>query len=257
MRVLEPSVLPYAILFLMNIVAAEKHNGWEPAPFMDAPPFGLDSTHTFGFALHGKAYATTGNVRVKELDFCGDCRNMTKEFRQSMPEEEFSDAFYSYDPARGWTDLGPHPGGTRGYAQGDIMDRGTEREILYFGLGQTQSATEKFPRWRFDSNGTYVLDPEVTSTPRLQDWWSFDGTNWTQLRDFPGIGRTHPAVSAEGGKVYVGMGFGELCPSVADPCVANHNLGADADPRGKSSNLADVWVYDVATDSWEEAAPFP
>ena len=52
----------------------------------------------------------------------------------------------------------------------------------------------------------------------------------------------------------IGAGFGELCPSMADPCTATSYL---SDPRGAAGNLQDVWVYDVQTDTWEEVEPFP
>ena len=171
----------------------------------------------------------------------------------------FSDAFYSYNPKTGWEDLGPHPGGTRGFAQGDIMDRGTENETLYFGLGQTRSADEDgndlaiFPRWGYMEDGSYGVVENATAYPRLTDWWSFDGQVWKRLADFPGIGRTHPGVTAENGKVFVGLGFGELCPHEDEDCTTG--TGHD-DPRGRSGNLQDLWIYDVATDTWEEGASF-
>eukprot|EP00535_Pseudo-nitzschia_heimii_P000108 CAMPEP_0197182574 /NCGR_PEP_ID=MMETSP1423-20130617/6486_1 /TAXON_ID=476441 /ORGANISM="Pseudo-nitzschia heimii, Strain UNC1101" /LENGTH=531 /DNA_ID=CAMNT_0042633017 /DNA_START=42 /DNA_END=1640 /DNA_ORIENTATION=- len=242
-------------------------NGWEPAPFMDRPPFGLDSTHTFGFVLGGKAHAIAGNVRIPQFDYCGDCRGAKNETtgEDVTPYEDFSDAWFSYDPESGWTDRGPHPGGARGYSQGDVMDRGTDDEILYWGLGQARAVDEDgndlvfHPRWAFDDEGNYALLPNRTSYPRLTDWWSFDGTDWKRLADFPGIGRTHPAVAASNGIVYVGLGFGELCPSsgVEDhPCAATE-FSYHEDPRGKSGNLRDVWAYEVATDTWSEVPDFP
>ena len=231
---------------------------WEAAPFMETGPFGLDSTHTFGFSLQGKAYAMTGNLRVPEFDYCGDCRGTDI----SVPSK-FTDVYYSYDPTTGWTDLGPHPGGVRGYSQGDIMDRGTDNEILYWGLGAGRRIEDEhgdlrpiYPQWGFggENRTEYGLQENRTGTLRLTDWWSFDGTDWKRLAEFPGIGRTHPAVAASDGKVFVGLGFGELCPSLADPCTAT---SYQSDPRGAAGNLQDVWVYDVQTDTWEEVEPFP
>lgn len=223
---------------------------WEPAPFMDSPPFGLDTTHTFGFTLKNRAYISTGNLRVPEYDYCGECAQ----------REDFSDAFYSYDPTTGWTDLGMPAWGARGYAGGDVMYQGTPMEIAYFGFGQTRVKNEdgtyqKFPRWGFDSEGNYYLNPEATTYPRLQDFWSFDGTDFVQLASCPGIGRTHPSVVAVDGYVYYGMGWGELCTTdVPDACPPHSAMD---DVRGKSGNLQDVWLYEVATDSWKEIAPLP
>jgi len=230
-----------------GIPREEPTGQWEAAPFMETGPFGLDSTHTFGFVLRGKAYAMTGNLRVPEFDYCGDCRGT--EFDGRVPSK-FTDVYYSYDPTTGWTDLGPHPGGVRGFSQGDIMDRGTDNEILYWGLGARRIEDENgdllpiFPQWGFggENRTEYGLQENRTGQPRLTDWWSFDGTDWKRLADFPGIGRTHPAVAASDGKVFVGAGFGELCPSLADPCTATSHL---SDPRGAAGNLQNVWVYDV------------
>lgn len=233
---------------------------WEVAPFMETGLPGLDSTHTFGFVLRGKAYAMTGNVRNPKFDYCGDCRGTEWD---GKVYSTFTDIYYSYDPTIGWTDLGPHPGGVRGFSQGDIMDRGTDHEILYWGLGQRRIEDENgdllltSPQWGFgvgENRTEYGLQENRTGTPRLADWWSFDGTNWKQLADFPGIGRTHPGVAASDGKVFVGGGFGELCPSMTDPCTATSHL---SDPRGRAGNLENYRVYDVQTDTWEEVEPYP
>merc|ERR1712007_151986 len=88
----------------------------------------------------------------------------------------------------------------------------------------------------------------------MGDFWSFNGIEWKRLADFPGTARTHPGMVAVNGKVYVGLGFGELCPTT-DPCEPHSGLD---DVRGKSGNLKDVWEYDVATNTWSEIPePFP
>jgi hypothetical protein len=126
--------------------------------------------------------------------------------------------------------LGVHPTGNRGYAIGDIMFKGTTEEILYFGLGQTRYQDENgtfisTPRWGFNDDGSYTLANRSTY-PRLNDLYSFDGsTEWKRLADFPGIGRTHPAMIAIPGKVYVGMGFGELCPQPEVRCCRLNYVG--------------------------------
>ncbi|CAB9500034.1 Kelch repeat type 1-containing protein [Seminavis robusta] len=161
---------------------------WEAAPFMETNPFGVDATHMFGVTLRGKTFAFSGNLRIPELDFCGNFKIA----------------------------------------------------------------------WGFFDNGTYGLGGKTTQTPRPKDWYSFDGTEWTRLADFPGAGRTHPAVSAEGGKVWVGGGFGELCETDADPCEAQEfYYPRDKDPRGYAWNLRDTWIYDVPTDTWERGANLP
>ena len=155
--------LSFALVVLSALFTHSSPAEWEPAPFMDESPFGFDSTHTFALTLRGKVYAMTGNKRVREFDHCGD---------GCYTYEEYSDAYFSYDPASGWTDLGPHPGGERGYAQGDIMNRGTEDEILYFGFGMRRYVDEFgndlkwFPRWQFLEDGSYGINPNATSYPR-------------------------------------------------------------------------------------------
>jgi len=192
---------------------------WEKV--FDQPPFGLQAHHTFAFVLHGTVYMVTGNLRkVSGGDY-------------------FSDAFYKWSLQNGFSDLGPFPGGKRGYAIGDVMQ---DTQKVYFGFGMTHLPPGQFA-CRY--GGTpYRACGVNTSFPRLRDLWSFDGNannKWTQLADHPGaVGRTHPAFVALRGKIYMGMGFGELL-----------------DGTGTSGDLRDVWMYDVQSDSWTELVPLP
>eukprot|EP00401_Gymnodinium_catenatum_P027072 CAMPEP_0117503130 /NCGR_PEP_ID=MMETSP0784-20121206/24168_1 /TAXON_ID=39447 /ORGANISM="" /LENGTH=459 /DNA_ID=CAMNT_0005298431 /DNA_START=65 /DNA_END=1444 /DNA_ORIENTATION=+ len=224
--------------------------GWEAAPYMANPPSSPEKHHCQGFVIGGTAYLATGNERIPEFDHCGECAT----------RESFTDAYFSYNPQTGWKDLGPHPGGPRGYGISAVMDPGTDHEMVYFGFGQTRypdpnnpGSFLKTPRWGFDADGNYTLANRSTY-PRLNDFWSFNGIEWKRLADFPGTARTHPGMVAVNGKVYVGLGFGELCPTT-DPCEPHSGLD---DVRGKSGNLKDVWEYDVATNTWSEIPePFP
>lgn len=230
----------------LGLVSAAVEPVWEPAPFMETTM--VDATHVAGFTVRGRTFLATGNLRIPEFDYCGECAT----------REDFSDHYYEYDPETGFTDLGAFPPGRRGYAIGSIMYPGDpEREMYYFGMGQTryQMANGTYietPRWGFNDDGTYTLANRSTY-PRINDLWSFDGTEWKQLASMPTIGRTHPALVAVDGKVYVGAGYGELCPQ-PEPCA---NITGIGDPRGQSGNLDDFWEYDVATDTWTQIDNYP
>ena len=79
-------------------------------------------------------------------------------------------------------------------------------DLAYLGFGSTD-------------NGTFPTD-----------WWQYNMTNdtWTQLSNFIGDGRNHPAMVAVNNKIYVG-------------CGSNDN-----------GNLGDWWEYDVLLDSWSQ-----
>ena len=181
----------------------------------------------------------------------------------------------SYTAERGYEYLGPnltedtrgyaHPTGARGYAIGDVMDPGTSTEVAYFGFGQTRYPDGEggfltTDRWGWDDENktSYSLAPR-SSYPRLDDMWVFDGTSWSKISvDFPGIGRTHPAMVAVDGRVYVGLGFGELCPCpLNETCPNCEPRPGIEDPRGLSNNLLDVYVYDVNGNEWSRIADFP
>ena len=117
------------------------------------------------------------------------------------------DDFYQYNPSTdSWTALAPFPGGGRGFAIGDTLDG-----KAYFGFGT--------------DGGT-----------RLNDLWVFDPADmsWTELASCPCEARIHPALVAQKGKVFVGMGGGI-----------------------DSGNMNDWWVYDIASNSWSQKDDFP
>ncbi len=102
-----------------------------------------------------------------------------------------------------WESLGDYPGPERGYGIGDEMDG-----KLYFGFG---------------------IDNEWLS---LNDLWVFDPVDesFEELPSCPCVGRTHPAMIALNGFVYVGMGGGDK---------------------------RDWWAYDVSNRTWEQKAFLP
>lgn len=75
----------------------------------------------------------------------------------------------------------------------------------------------------------------------LNDWWELDMVTleWTQLTDFPGDARIHPAMNVvessdgTGWEIHVGLG------------------------QGLGGNYNDWWIYTIATDSWRQAPDFP
>jgi len=116
-----------------------------------------------------------------------------------------SNNFYQYDPELdSFTQLDDFPGSPRGFAIGDTWDG-----KAYFGFGGGIN--------RFDD--LWVFDPAA-------------GT-WEELASCPCSERTHPALVANNGKVYVGLGGSAF------------------------GDLDDWWIYDIATDSWEIGARFP
>lgn len=117
------------------------------------------------------------------------------------------DDFYQYDPTTDvWTELTAFPGVARGFAIGDTLDG-----KAYFGFG---------------SDGDQ----------RLKDLWVFDPADmsWTELASCPCEARIHPALVAQKGKVFVGMGGGVV-----------------------SGNMKDWWEYDIASNTWSQKANFP
>ncbi len=120
--------------------------------------------------------------------------------------------FFSYDAISDqWSNLPDFPGGTRAYAIGDVING-----KAYFGFGQGANPGQPFQQ--------------------KNDLWEFDPATgqWTELSSCPCVTRRHPALVANQGKIFVGMGD-------------NETLG----------NLNDWWEYDIATDSWTQKTDFP
>jgi len=117
----------------------------------------------------------------------------------------FTADFYTYDPiADQWSKKDDFPGFPRGFAIGDVVDG-----KAYFGFGNNGSSN-------------------------LNDFWEYDPVTdaWTELASCDCPARTHPAMVALDGFVYVGLG-------------------------GGGGNKKDWWAYDIANDSWEQRADFP
>jgi len=109
----------------------------------------------------------------------------------------YTDSFFQYDPQLDeFTQLDDFPGGARGYAIGD-----TWNGKAYFGFGLSTGS----------------------ATPFKNDLWEFDPTTqtWTELAECPCEARIHPAMVAQNGKIFVGMGGGTF------------------------GDLKDWWIYDM------------
>lgn len=123
----------------------------------------------------------------------------------TLASGQVSNRFMQYDPITDeFTDLDNFPGFARGFAIGDTWDG-----KAYFGFGASNN--------RFDD--LWVFDPAIAE--------------WNQLASCPCNERTHPALVAHNGKVYVGLGGSEF------------------------GDLDDWWIYDIATDTWEVGPKFP
>ncbi len=119
--------------------------------------------------------------------------------------DQVTNKFMQYDPVTDeFTELDNFPGFARGFAIGDDWDG-----KAYFGFGQSNN--------RFDD--LWVFDPAVGE--------------WNELARCPCNERSHPALVAHNGKVYVGLGGSEF------------------------GDLDDWWIYDIATDTWEVGPRFP
>ncbi len=77
------------------------------------------------------------------------------------------------------------------------------------------------------------------STPRVQDFWSYDAAKfiWTQVAPFGGTGRNNAVAFVVGGKAYVGTGF-------------------DGNSNPDLAYKKDFWQYDPATNKWKAVADF-
>ncbi|MFW9596555.1 MAG: Kelch repeat-containing protein [Paludibacter sp.] len=77
----------------------------------------------------------------------------------------------------------------------------------------------------------------------LVDCWQYNPANsmWTQMADFPGIGRVGAIAEVVDGKAYVGFGY--------DPSMSVYS--------SDTTIFADFWAYDPQLDNWERKADFP
>lgn len=91
------------------------------------------------------------------------------------------------------------------------------------------------------NNKAYVVfGRKAASSSYTNELWEYDATtdNWTQKKSCPGIPRVNGICIALNGKIYAGLGFSGT----------NYN---------DESYLGDFWMYDPATDEWEQKADYP
>lgn len=86
----------------------------------------------------------------------------------------------------------------------------------------------------------YIACGEDTADAVLNDLWEYDpGTDsWAQKATMPGVGRRDAACFVINNKAYVGTGI-------------------DASESWLGNSLADLWMYDPATNTWTSRASFP
>jgi N-acetylneuraminic acid mutarotase len=157
-------------------------------------PDNFRTDHSFGFALNDKGYVVTGS------------------FQDNTGQIYTSSNFYSYSSTDdSWTKLSDFPGKSRGFSIGDTWNG---KAYLGFGIH---------------------VDSLTFSEEYLKDLWVFDPNlnTWTQLAPCPCEPRIHPAMIAQNGKIYIGLGGSEF------------------------GNLKDWWEYDIATNSWSQKIDFP
>ncbi len=100
-----------------------------------------------------------------------------------------------------------------------------------------------FDGWPRSGAAAFVIDQYAYMTTgyngeedeRLTDTWRYDPSNdtWSQVADFPGVGRNKGVGFAAGGKGVVGSGF------------------------DGTNKLKDFFIYDPATNTWGETGAFP
>lgn len=209
---------------------------WVP---ITPPPNNFRTDHSFGFAINDIGYLVAGTDN-------------------GAPASDF----YSYDATTDqWSTLPAFPGGTRGYAIGDVSDT-----KAYFGFGTGTSpgqiGQERNDLWEFDpTTGQWTelascpcvtrLHPAFvinqgkifigmgsnTTLGNLNDWWEYDIATdiWTQKTNFPSFKRHHPYQFAIGDFVYTGFGHGSL-----------------------GAQIYKQWYqYDIFNDTWTQVSDIP
>ncbi len=186
---------------------------------VSAPPEGFRTDHTFGFAINGTGYLVTGKT-----------------------PNGITASVYSYSPDLDeWTQLPDFPGGTRGFAIGDVWE---DKAYFGFGRGISPDSTEEAQKndlWSYDPSteqwtelascpctprihpafvahqgNIYVGMGSTTGIGNLNDWWQYNiaTDTWTQKPDLPGPTRHHPYQFAVGDYVYAGFGHGSEEPKI-------------------------------------------
>lgn len=184
-----------------------------------APPEWFRTDHSFGFAINGSGYLVTGQT-----------------------PDSITPSFFRYDPLMDeWAQLPDFPGGTRGYAIGDVWE---DKAYFGFGAGISPGSTEgnqKNDLWSYDpATGQWTQLSSCPCTPRihpafvahqgniyvgmgstsgignLNDWWQYNiaSDTWTQKPDLPDHPRHHPFQFAMGDFVYAGFGHGSEEPKI-------------------------------------------
>jgi len=127
-------------------------------------------------------------------------------YRNDGPNDASAEVWTFNPDGQEWTRIGDFPGPDRGLAIGDDWEG-----KYYYGFGA---------RGDFET---------------LSDLWVFDpaDSSWTELASCPCIGRTHPALIAHNGKVFMGSG------------------------SSRGGDLNDWWIYDMASDTWTEGPRMP
>ena len=123
----------------------------------------------------------------------------------SAPDNSHLDDFWRFDPqTQTWESLPPFPGGKRSFSYGV-----TYGNKAYVGFGRNEDGP-------------------------LNDLWEYDPSTetWTELDTCLCVGRTHPALVAANGHIYVGLG-------------------------GGGGNKNDWWAYNIESGSWEQRTDFP
>ena len=194
-----------------------------------APFAGGARANAVGFTIAGKGYVGTGFDGTNALN-----------------------DFYKYDPANNtWTAIAPFPGEARFGAVAFTLDG-----VGYVGLGATQSQKSLKDFWKYDPasnawssignpleskrvNGfAFVIGNKayigggVDNNQYPEDFFSFDGTNWTKLAPLKDPENTYD-VTRQGAATFV---------------VGNNGYVVGG---RKSSILGNVWKYDPASNTWE------
>lgn len=92
-----------------------------------------------------------------------------------------------------------------------------------------------------NGKGYVALGRTSLFSDAVNEVWEYnpDDNTWTQKNNFPGKARVRATAAVVDGKAYVGMGF--------DPAIGIFEPEA---------YLSDWWMYDPATDKWEEKSAY-
>jgi len=177
------------------------------------------AAETTTFLTWGPAAPFPGEGRHHPIAFANETHGFL--LTGSTASQPYTTDFYLYtEETDEWTDLSSSaaafPGAPRSFGYGLVLNQaGSTKAYLGFGAGPDNV------RWN--------------------DFWEFDmaSLTWTQLADFPGLGRRHPAMNAvysasnDGWEIHVGLGDGVV------------------------GNLNDWWSYTISSNTWRQLTDFP